>query len=129
MNQRNQRVQVFKMLDEKDLYIEMDICTSSKNTGCLTKFIKTHGIEGFKEIFFTQNGNRYVTDGGDVDEYFDIEHSELTDKEIEIVICKNGDIQIHKVPAKVDIWTGYLTFEVYKNMVNTDKYYVKSIKL
>jgi len=122
-----ERVEVIKMVDEKDLLLEIDICTTSKHTSCLKKIAEDYGIEGFKKIFFTNNGNRFVTEGMEPGEYFELDYPDKQFEEIEMVICKNKDIQVHKVPAEVNINGGCITFEVYKDMVKTDKYYVKSI--
>lgn len=121
------KVEIFKMVDEEDLILEIDICTASKHTSCLQQVSKLYGIDGFKKIFFAGSGNRFVVDGKEPGEYFELEHPILKEEEIEIIICKKNKIQVHKVPAQVDKIGGYLTFEVYKDLVKTDKYYVETI--
>jgi len=121
------KIEVFKMVDESDLLIEMDFCTVSEDTKCLEKIAQEYYIEGFKKIFFTDHGNRFITDGSLTGEYFNLEHPITKPEEIEIVICKKNKIQVHKVPAQVDKIGGYITFEVYNDLVKTDKYFVEDI--
>ena len=123
------KVEIFRMVDESDLLIEIDICSASKNTECLAKLAEVEYLDGFKRVFFTDQGNRFVTEGEEPGEFFEEDHPTLTTKEIEIVLCKDNEIQVHRVPAEVDDFGGYITKEVYTFMVKTDKFFVEKIKV